>query len=241
MIESRAAKLSMAFGLAALAAFACGPALALLEWASAFVAFRIFGLGLLLGLVALLLGAVGLWQTRAANGVAGRRKAVVGILCGLLPLSIAAAAAGSSSDVPLINDITTDTQDPPRFRAAATDDANSGRDLSYPGEEFAAQQRSGYPDLAPIRVSDAPDAAFLRSVEAAEGLGWKVTVQDRATGRFEAIAVTRVFGFVDDIAVRVRSDGAKSIVDVRSKSRDGRGDMGANAARIRAFRDALGG
>ncbi|MBW2399988.1 MAG: DUF1499 domain-containing protein, partial [Deltaproteobacteria bacterium] len=44
---------------------------------------------------------------------------------------------------------------------------------------------------------------------------------------------------VDDIVVRVRRDGADSIVDVRSKSRDGRGDMGANAARIRLFRDEL--
>jgi uncharacterized protein (DUF1499 family) len=240
MQGSRAATTSMGFGIAALAAFALGPALALLDWTSAFVAFRIFGLGLLLGLVALLLGAVGLWQTRAAAGAGGRRRAVIGILCGLPPLVIAAAAVGSSGDVPLINDITTDTQDPPRFTAAATDDANSGRDLAYPGEEFAAQQRSGYPDLSPIRVVGSPNAVFDRSVAAAEQLGWKITVQDGAAGRFEATASSRLFGFVDDIVVRVRRNGADSIVDVRSKSRDGRGDMGANAARIRAFRDALG-
>jgi uncharacterized protein (DUF1499 family) len=51
--------------------------------------------------------------------------------------------------------------------------------------------------------------------------------------------VTRIFRFVDDIVVRVRPSNGGSIVDVRSKSRDGRGDMGANAARIRAFRDKL--
>ena len=76
---------------------------------------------------------------------------------------------------------------------------------------------------------------------AAEALGWKLTVQDRATGTFEAVDVTSVFGFIDDIAVRVREDGGEAVVDVRSKSRDGKGDMGANAARIRAFRDALQG
>jgi len=42
---------------------------------------------------------------------------------------------------------------------------------------------------------------------------------------------------VDDISVRVRESGGGAVVDIRSKSRDGKGDMGANAARIRAFRD----
>ncbi len=60
-------------------------------------------------------------------------------------------------------------------------------------------------------------------------------------GVFEAVEVTRIFRFVDDIVVRVRMSpgGNGSVVDVRSKSRDGRGDLGANAARIRAFAAAL--
>ncbi|TMA41924.1 MAG: DUF1499 domain-containing protein, partial [Deltaproteobacteria bacterium] len=63
---------------------------------------------------------------------------------------------------------------------------------------------------------------------------------DGASGTIEAVATTRVFGFQDDIAIRVRADGsAASRVDVRSKSRDGKGDLGANAARIRAYVMAL--
>ena len=51
---------------------------------------------------------------------------------------------------------------------------------------------------------------------------------------------TRIFRFVDDVVVRVRpAEGGGAIVDVRSKSRDGRGDLGANAARIRAFAEKL--
>ncbi len=236
---SRAATLSAAFGCAGLVAFAAGPMLAQLEFMSAFLAFRVMGLGLLIGLFALAFGAVGLWQTRGANGRTGRSRAITGTLSGLIPLSIAAAAASIPGNVPMINDITTDTLNPPRFIAAATDDANSGRDLDYPGEEFAAQQRSGYPDIEPIRVPGPPASVFDRSVIAAEELGWDLTLRDSAAGRFEAIAVSRVFHFVDDIVVRVRRDGADSIVDVRSKSRDGRSDMGANAARIRRFRDEL--
>jgi hypothetical protein len=239
MKVSRAATLSAAFGCAGLVAFSAGPMLAQLEWASAFLAFRIMGLGLLIGLCALAFGAVGLWQTRGADGRAGRSRATTGTLLSLIPLSIAAAAASSPGNVPMINDITTDTLNPPRFIAATTDDANSGRGLDYPGEEFAALQRRGYPDIVPIRLPGPPAAVFDRSISAAEKLGWNLTLRDAAAGRFEAIAVTRVFHFVDDIVVRVRRDGADSIVDVRSKSRDGRGDMGANAARIRMFRDEL--
>jgi len=239
MNGSRAATLSTALGCAGLTAFVAGPLLAQLECASAFIAFRIMGLGLLAGLLALALGAVGLWQTRGANGRSGRSRAVAGSLLGLVPLAFAAAAVGSSGNAPMINDITTDTANPPRFIAAATDDANTGRNLDYPGEEFAGQQRSGYPDLEPIRVPGPPSATFNRSISAAEDLGWKLTLRDAAAGRFEAIATTRIFHFADDIVVRIRRDGTDSIVDVRSKSRDGRGDMGANAARIRRFRDEL--
>jgi len=239
MNGSRAATLSAAFGGTGLAIFCAGPLLAQLEWASAFVSFRIMGLGLLFGLCALAFGAIGLWQTRSAAGRAGRSRAIAGTVLGLIPLSIAAVTVSSARNVPMINDITTDTLNPPRFIAAATDAANSGRNLDYPGEEFAARQRSSYPDLAPIRVSGPPADVFDRSVAAAEKLGWKLTLRDAAAGRFEAIAVTRVFHFVDDIVVRVAREGADSIVDVRSKSRDGRGDMGTNAARIRLFRDEL--
>ena len=182
-----------------------------------------------------------MWQTRSATDRGGRRNAVTGMLLGALPLAIAAFAVGPAGDVPRINDITTDPDDPPVFRAAQEIEANRGRELGYPGEEFARAQRAGYPDLAPLRVAGAPDAVLERCVAAAEDLGWTITTLDPAAGGFEAFEVTRVFRFVDDIAVRVRPDGADSVVDVRSKSRDGQGDIGANAARIRAFRDALAG
>jgi len=238
--DSRAAKISLGLGVVGAAACAAGPVLAQLEATAPFTAFRLFGAGLLLALFALLFGAVGLWRTRPAAGRHGRGPALVGTALGLVPTAIAASVIGSAHGAPAINDITTNPDDPPRFRAAQTDDANTGRDLTYPGGEFARAQRAGYPDLAPIRVTGAPDEVYARCVTAARNLGWKLTMQDPATGVFEAIAVTRVFHFVDDIAVRVRAAGNESVVDVRSKSRDGKGDLGANAARIRAFREALG-
>ncbi len=238
---SRVATLAAALGLAAAVAFILGPAAIQIGAVSPFVGFRIFGLGLLLGVLALVFGAAGLWRTRAAAGRHGRRRAVVGMGLGLTIVTIVVLAAGSAGNVPIINDVTTDPKDPPVFTAAQQIEANHDRDLGYPGDDVARQQRAGYPDLAPIHLNDPPDSAFARAERAAAALNWEITVRDPTTGVFEAVEVTRIFRFVDDIVVRVRMspDGNASVVDVRSKSRDGRGDIGANAARIRAFRDAL--
>lgn len=104
-----------------------------------------------------------------------------------------------------------------------------------PGEA----QRKAYPDIAPIVIALPPEAAFTRVVKAAEAMGWEVVSRDPATGRIEAVATTFWFGFKDDITVRVQPTGQGSRVDVRSRSRVGRGDAGTNAQRIRGFRERL--
>ena len=71
-------------------------------------------------------------------------------------------------------------------------------------------------------------------------LGWEIVAVDRMRGVLEAIDTTFWFRFKDDVVVRVRASGpSRARVDVRSKSRVGRGDLGANARRIRTFSAAL--
>ena len=205
------------------------------ELAPGFIAFRIFLLGLVLGVVTLILGLVGLARTRASSGRLGRGRAATGTLIGAALAVLIVVVGSPGADVPTINDITTDLSDPPRFEAAQEQAANRGRDLSYPGESFAAQQRRGYPNLGPLELSKPPAEAFRDALATAERLGWTVTTSDPERLRFEAFDVTSFFHFVDDVVVRIRPRGAGSMVDVRSKSRDGKGDVGANAARIRAF------
>ena len=237
--NSRTARFSIALALAGVGTCALGPLLAQSSVVSPMVGFIVFVVGLLDCLMALLLGAVGIWKTRSATGRGGRSLAAAGMLLSAIPLAIAVAAAGSGGDVPRINDITTDPSDPPVFRAAQADEANTGRDLAYPGTEFAEAQRAAYSDLEPLRIGGTRGEVFGRCVEAAEGLGWQLTQQDEKNGTFEAIDVSSAFRFVDDIVVRVRSAHGDVIVDIRSKSRDGKSDLGVNAARIRAFRNAL--
>ena len=188
----------------------------------------LFGLGLLEAIAGLAVGVVALYLTRGGSGQGGRGFAWAGVGCGLLALALLVAAARPGAGLPTINDITTDPEDPPQF--SATDP-----DTSYPAESFAPQQRAAYPDLGPIRVSSPPDRALVLARETAESLGWEIVSVDPAAGQLEAREISRIFQVVDDVVVRVRPLEAGAVIDLRSRSRDGRGDLGVNAKRIRAF------
>jgi uncharacterized protein (DUF1499 family) len=229
------ATIALVVALAALAALAAsGPGsrlgwwhfragFTLMQWA-AYGALA----GAALGLLGLLVGG-------------GRGRAAVALVVGLAVFAVPWSLRRQAQSVPPIHDISTDTDDPPVFaelvgRRAATGATNPPE---YAGPEVAAQQKRAYPDLAPIVLAEPPDRAFARATAAAESLGWEIVSADPQRGRLEATHTTRWFGFKDDVVVRVRPEGSGSRVDVRSKSRVGRSDVGANAARIRAFRDAV--
>jgi uncharacterized protein (DUF1499 family) len=202
-------------------------------------AFMMFAAGCLFGgLGALLLGLIGLFLTRNGDAV-GRRNALVGLALGAALFALVYVSALPGQGLPRINDITTDVEDPPSFQAAEGAPDYDGRDMSYP-DGFAAQVREGYPDLAPIESDLAADLAFAKARAAAERLGWKIVWQDEEAGVFNAIEKSAMFKFVDDVTVRVRATDGGSRIDIRSKSRDGKGDLGANAARIRRFEQAFG-
>ncbi|MBV9179914.1 MAG: DUF1499 domain-containing protein [Acidobacteria bacterium] len=142
--------------------------------------------------------------------------------------------------VPAINDITTDTENPPAFVAVASaHTAEGGNPVAYPGAKFADQQRQAYPDVAPLILPLPPAAAFNKALGTAQQMGWKIIAADDAAGRIEASDKTRWFGFTDDIVIRIGASGSGSRIDMRSASRLGRGDFGVNAARIRSYMAAL--
>lgn len=63
---------------------------------------------------------------------------------------------------------------------------------------------------------------------------WEVTSTDDGEGVIDAEATTRVFGFVDDVRIRIGLDSdAQTRVDMRSASRVGWTDLGTNPRRIR--------
>ena len=137
-------------------------------------------------------------------------------------------------DYPRIHDITTDTANPPEFVTAGQRRGESANTLDLKPTEFELQ-RAAYPDLQTLRTSMTIDDAFTRAGEVARGLGWEIYHEDRDAGIIEAVDTTRIMAFKDDIVIRVRGNEDGAYLDLRSVSRVGQGDIGANAKRIRAF------
>ena len=203
--------------------------------------FQTFLAGALLGgLFCTILALIGLFLTRGGADPAGRTKALTGLAIAMALLIAVLAAASNGGDVPPINDITTDLDNPPSFATSSVTDEYDGRDMSYPAD-FVAVVRESYPEITPIQISAPPSDALVRVEQAAQALGWEIVAREDSAGKFYAKESSSIFRFVDDVVVRVRAQGSGTRVDVRSKSRDGRSDLGANAARIQRLADALRG
>lgn len=162
---------------------------------------------------------------------------------GLAALVLAAMVASmymnqaAPPEGPLMNDITTDLEDPPEFNAVVPLRPEGSNPAEYGGPEVAANQREVHPEVQPIETGLPPDEAFGRALEVAEAMGWNIVAEDAEAGIIEAVATTRFFRFKDDVVVRVRPSAQGSRVDLRSHSRIGRSDLGKNAARIMEFRE----
>ena len=137
--------------------------------------------------------------------------------------------------MPRIHDITTDTENPPRFVALLATRQKAPNGADYAGAKLAQAQKAAYPDIKPELLNMPPALAFERALAAARNMGWDIVAAEPAQGRIEATATTFWFRFKDDVVIRIVAEGNGSRLDMRSMSRIGRSDLGANAKRIRAF------
>jgi uncharacterized protein (DUF1499 family) len=96
-----------------------------------------------------------------------------------------------------------------------------------------------YPDIQPQRFNQPLDKVFEAAMNSAQAMGWEIRETDRERGIIEAIATTPLLRFKDDVTVTLTGEGDATIVNVRSKSSAGKGDLGTNARRIRAFQAEL--
>ncbi len=208
-----------------------GPLLPHLEWVQPDAGFRLFLVG---GLLAALSAGVcgGAALLAAALGWGWRRHALRGAILPLVVFLVGVVPNLNRPHWPS-NDVTTDLQDPPGFVSGPAAGA------PYP-DQFADAQRQHFPDIAPIRLPVAPAEALQRAERIARSMpDWEVVSVDASRGLLQAVAVSRIFRFRDDLIVRIRADARGSRIDVRSRSRVGRSDLGTNAIRIRALREAL--
>ena len=198
-------------------------------------AFSFIRWGALIGAAASLLALLAAWLSRRRGSSRGVRLSLTAIVLGALAFGIPLAMLQGAKKTPPIHDITTDTTNPPQFVAVIPLRSGAPNPPTYGGESVAQQQRAAYPDVQPITLDVPPDQAFQRALEVVRRLGWDVHATVPGEGRIEATDTTGWFGFKDDIVVRITPTANGSRVDVRSVSRLGKGDLGKNARRIRAF------
>lgn len=228
-----------------------------------------FGLGTLIIewgprilIAALVLGAVALIAAVIRRPRRGAAAAVVALVIPAIGLAYLYQVRARSQDIPPIHDVSTNAEDPPQYSqrimsARSAAGANPVHPLTTPLGEIEAYQsprfqdqasrtvaelgREAYPELRTLVVQADRAKLFDALAEEARERGWTIHAHDPAGGRLEATAETFWFGFKDDVAVRVRPAQARGtlLVDARSTSRVGLGDMGANAARLTDYLEAV--
>ena len=190
-----------------------------------------------LALFAAVVAIVAMVRARPGASKKGFRLALVALIVAVGLAWVPWSWRRTARSVPGIHDITTDTERPPPFVAVVPIRAADGASnpVEYGGPEIAAQQKSAYPEIAPLALDVPPEQAFQRALDAARDMHWDIVDTNLAEGRIEATDQTFWFGFKDDVVIRVLPAGGGSRIDVRSLSRVGGGDAGTNAKRIEEY------
>lgn len=203
------------------------------------IAISVFRYGFYVAAAAIALALATVVPTRPGERrrgfVAAALALVIGVVASWAPITWLLHAR----EAPRITDVTTDTANPPPLVVTLQFRQDASNPPAYGGESVASLQKASYPDIQPIVLKVAPAEAFKKVDQVAMSLGWDVVGRAPAEGRLEAIDTSTWFGFHDDIVVRIKADGAGSRIDIRSKSRVGRTDLGVNAQRIREFAQKL--
>lgn len=202
--------------------------------------FVVLAAGIALAALAVLFSLIAfvrIWQ----EGRQGLGGAIKGMLIAALVLAYPALMGFKAATLPVINDISTDTENPPAFsRSRVALEARGGRVPPDVSPDVREAQRQAYVLIAPLTLDIGPVEAFALVQKAAANLGWQVIEAlppggRQGAGRLEAIDRTFALKLPDDITVRIRPRADGSRIDIRSASRLGRHDLGGNARRIRAF------
>lgn len=224
---------------AALVVAACGPAHRYLGLDLDLV-LAVFRYGFYAAAAAVALALATVVPTRPGDRRRGFVAAVAALVIGVSAAWSPAQWLLQARTAPRINDITTDTVRAPAMVVTQQMRQGAANSPAYAGESVAALQRAAYPDIVPIVLNVAPAEAFRRVDKVAMAMGWDVVARAPAEGRLEAVDTSDWFGFRDDIVVRIRAESSTgSRIDIRSKSRVGLSDFGANARRIRTFMERL--
>ena len=201
--------------------------------------FPVLGLAAAIAMLALLAAVRAIflfWQ----HGGKGGGSLVAAILVALLVLTPFGVTVYRALTLPMLNDISTDTDDPPQLAAAAAQRTAGMNRIEPFTQERREQQRDSYPSTTGRRY-EAPIGQVAEAIrDILDGRGWSIVgpteVPPEATEiTIEAQAGSTLLALPVDVAIRLIDEGTSTYVDMRSVSRYGPHDFGDNAARIESF------
>jgi Protein of unknown function (DUF1499) len=199
--------------------------------------FAVSMAGMVLASLVALVAFVQIWR----RGYRGAGSAAIGILLPALLLAWPLSYVPALINLPPINDVTTDIEQPPRFVELARQRGPDGNPIDYPAERYAELQQKAYPDLRTFVIDRSAEETFELVEEVVRKFRWRVAASTPPStrppkgGTLEATEQTLLAGFTDDVTIRVEGGANQTRVDVRSASRYGRHDFGQNASRVRRF------
>jgi uncharacterized protein (DUF1499 family) len=207
---------------------------------SPFASMGAYTFGSLLLFIAAITAGLGLIRSGGLRGATSRPIAWLALLAGVAVTANNGFVISQAMGVPAIHDISTDTETPPAFVAiVALRQAEGANPSEYDGAETASEQHRAFPDVQPLLIDKPADVVFARARDLVAEKGWTLVDASEADGRIEATAETGWVRFKDDVVIRIQPTASGTRIDVRSKSRVGRGDMGVNARRVRNYLHAL--
>jgi hypothetical protein len=200
--------------------------------------YAIAGLGLAFGMVA----AVSIW----VRGRTGAWNAAWALMIAGALWAWPAAVVPTFLALPSLSDVSTVSTNPPAYTVLSKQRGAGANSATYDAARLVALQAQAYPDLRTLVIPRSAEEVYeviLDLMRGRRGLGWRIAAEDAPQARpapgkpglIEATDRTLILGFTDDIAIRVAGNDNEARVDIRSQSRYGRHDFGANAARIRRF------
>jgi hypothetical protein len=242
---SRMALWARRLGLFALAVAVLAIIVVRLDFIEILPGLAIFGFAIGIAAMAMLF-AFGAFIVIWRQGLKGFGYALLAFFIGIVLITYPAYLGAKGYRLPPINDITTDTNDPPRFEAIARLRPREANPVAYPGAAAAEMQRAAYPAIAPLQVGSSPAELYEAALTVVTQRKWRIVdarapqppdprapqASRRLEGHIEAVTRTRIMGFRDDVVIRVKTISGGSRLDVRSASRYGERDFGVNAQRI---------
>jgi uncharacterized protein (DUF1499 family) len=188
--------------------------------------------GLALAIIVAVFALIRIWF----GGQLGASQAFAGIAIALVGLAVPAFYLSHAIMLPRLTDIETTPQHPLEFKKLAGMRPADANRIEDPDAAVAAEQQAAYPEVRPMELERSAPEAFDIVHEAVKRLGWNIVLAEPADedspGQIEATDRTLLVGFTDDVAIRVTGDDSRAKIDVRSVSRYGWNDLGANAERI---------